>query len=123
MKILLSIKPEFALKIFNGSKRYEYRRTIFKQGEVKTVVVYASDPVKQVIGEFEIGEILYEEPEVLWAKTKNQSGITRNRFLEYFDNKPKGYAIEVKVAQTYDIPIPLKNLMVPRPPQSFRYLW
>jgi len=90
---------------------------------VKTVVVYASDPVKQVIGEFEIGEILYEEPEVLWAKTKNQSGITRNRFLEYFDNKPKGYAIEVKVAQTYDIPIPLKNLMVPRPPQSFRYLW
>lgn len=27
MKVLLSIKPEFADEIFNGTKRYEYRRT------------------------------------------------------------------------------------------------
>jgi len=122
MKVLLSIKPEFALKIFDGSKRYEYRRTIFKRVEVKTVVVYASDPIKKVIGEFDIGDILHEEPQVLWAKTGEQAGITRKRFLEYFADKMKGYAIKVKETRIYDTPVPLNKLMVSWPPQSFMYL-
>lgn len=50
MKVLMSIKPEFADKIFDGSKRYEFRRMIFKQPAVKKVVVYASAPVQMVIG-------------------------------------------------------------------------
>ena len=54
MRVLLSIKPEFALKIFDGSKRYEYRRSIFKRGGVTKIVVYASDPIQKVIGEFKI---------------------------------------------------------------------
>jgi predicted transcriptional regulator len=122
MKVLLSIKPEFALSIFDGSKEYEYRRAIFKRNGVKTVVVYASDPIKKVIGEFEIGEILYEEPQALWAKTGDKAGITKNLFLEYFKNKAKGYAIEVKEARPYVAPIPFNKLMVTRPPQSFMYL-
>jgi len=122
MKVLLSIKPEFALKIFDGSKRYEYRFTIFKGGEVKTVVVYASEPIKQVIGEFEIGEIFHEEPEAVWVKIGDHAGITKKRFLQYFDNKTEGYAIEAKEARTYDTPILLSELMVQWPPQSFAYL-
>ena len=46
MKVLLSIKPEFANKIFEGTKRFEFRKSIFKK-EVKTVVVYASSPLQQ----------------------------------------------------------------------------
>ena len=122
MRVLLSIKPEFALKIFNGSKRYEYRRVIFKREEVKIVVVYASDPIKKVIGEFEIGEIFHEEPQALWAKTADKAGITKSRFLEYFENSEKGYAIKVKEARIYDTPISLSKLMVLCPPQSFMYL-
>ena len=123
MRVLLSIKPEFALKIFDGSKRYEYRRGIFKRGEVTKVIVYASDPIKKVIGEFEIGGILHEEPKALWAKTKDHAGITKKRFLEYFRNKTKGYAIKVKSTRMYDIPLTLNSLMVSSPPQSFMYLW
>jgi len=37
MKILLSIKPEYAEKIFAGTKKYEFRRSIFKNPDVKTV--------------------------------------------------------------------------------------
>lgn len=33
--------------------------------EVTTVVVYASDPVRKVIGEFDIEEILHDEPQAL----------------------------------------------------------
>lgn len=42
MKVLLSIKPEFAEKIFSGEKKFEFRRSIFKDKTVKTVLVYAS---------------------------------------------------------------------------------
>lgn len=122
MKVLLSIKPEFALKIFNGSKRYEYRRTIFKRSEVTTVVVYASKPIKKVIGEFDIGEILHEEPQALWVKTGDHAGITKKKFLEYFRKRTKGYAIKVKETRMYNTPIPLNKLMVLCPPQSFTYL-
>ena len=34
MKVLLSIKPEFADKIFNGTKKYEFRKEIFNGSEV-----------------------------------------------------------------------------------------
>ena len=123
MRVLLSIKPEFALKIFDGTKRYEYRRAIFKRGDVTKVIVYASEPIKKVIGEFEIGDILHEEPQSLWAKTMKHSGITKKRFLDYFTNKTKGYAIEVKSTRIYDTPVPLNSFMVSSPPQSFMYLY
>jgi predicted transcriptional regulator len=122
MRVLLSIKPEFALKIFDGSKKYEYRRAIFKNQEVSRVIVYACDPIKQVIGEFEIEDILHEEPESLWVKTKHHAGISEKRFFNYFTNKSKGYAIKVKATRVYDDPLPLSSFMISSPPQSYMYL-
>jgi len=122
MKVLLSIKPEFALRIFDGSKKYEYRRIIFKRREVETVVVYASDPIKRIIGEFQISEILHEKPDQLWDKTCNHAGITKIKFLEYFKDHAKGYAIGIKKAQKYQTPLSLDDLMLSLPPQSFMYL-
>ena len=122
MRILLSIKPEFALKIFDGSKRYEYRRTIFKNHKVNRVVVYASNPIRRVIGEFEIEDILHDDVQALWTKTKSHAGISKKSFLEYFTNKSKGYAIKVKTIRLYDAPLPLNSLTVSSPPQSFMYL-
>jgi predicted transcriptional regulator len=122
MRVLLSIKPEFALRIFDGSKKYEYRRVIFQRADVKTAIVYASDPIKKVIGEFEIGEILCEQPQALWAKTGDYAGITKERFLGYFEKRGKGYAIRIREARMYDTPIPLSKLTVLSPPQSFAYL-
>ena len=90
MRVLLSIKPEFALKIFDGSKRYEYRRAIFKNQEVSRVIVYASDPIKQIIGEFEIEDILHGDPQSLWVKTRRHAGISKERFFNYFTKKSKG---------------------------------
>jgi predicted transcriptional regulator len=122
MRVLLSIKPEFALKIFYGSKRYEYRRAIFKNQEVSRVIVYASDPIKQIIGEFEIEDILHEEPQLLWMKTKGHAGISKKRFFDYFTNKSKGYAIKIKTTRVYANPLPLSSFTISSPPQSYMYL-
>ena len=68
MKVVLSIKPQFANKIFDGTKKFEFRKAIFKNQNVTSVLVYASSPVQKVIGEFEIGEIFNFDLKTLWDK-------------------------------------------------------
>lgn len=65
MKAILSIKPEYAYKIFSGEKTYELRKKIFKQ-DVTHIIVYASAPVSKVIGEFEVGSLIEASPFTLW---------------------------------------------------------
>ena len=84
MKVLLSIKPKFALLIFDGTKKFEFRKAIFKNTSIKTVVVYASSPMQKVIGEFEIEHIINDDLDNLWRKTKNFAGIEEDYFYEYF---------------------------------------
>ena len=117
MKVLLSIKPEFAEKIFSGEKKYEFRRTIFKNKEVKTVIVYASAPVQKVIGEFEIDRILSSEPSKLWRETKDSSGISEEFFFQYFTAKSTAYAIKVKNVKRYKKPLCIREDFNTAPPQ------
>lgn len=123
MKVLLSIKPEYANKILSGEKRFEFRKAIFKDPNVRTVVIYATKPVGKVIGEFEIESVLSACPETLWHKTKRFSGITRLFFDEYFMGRETAYAIQVKSVQKYHTPLDLKSVLPHNfPPQSFCYL-
>lgn len=123
MKVLLSIKPEYANKILSGEKRFEFRKAIFKDPNVRTVIIYATKPVGKVIGEFEIEAVISARPETLWRKTKKFSGITRLFFDEYFMGRDTGYAIQVKKAHKYQTPLDLKSVLPNNfPPQSFCYL-
>jgi predicted transcriptional regulator len=122
MKVLLSIKPEYANKIFDGSKKFEFRRSIFKESSVKTIVVYASSPVKRIIGEFEIKNILLEDLDILWKKTKKFAGIEKQFFYKYFTEKKAGYAIEIINTKLYKKPVSLQERYNIVPPQSFLYL-
>lgn len=122
MKVLMSIKPEFAEKIFNGTKKFEFRRSIFKNKNVKRVIVYASSPVQKVIGEFEIGAIIDSDLETLWNQTSAYSGISKEYFDSYFDDKKKGFAIKVKKIKKYSKPLCIRKNFKVAPPQSFLYL-
>jgi predicted transcriptional regulator len=122
MKVLLSIKPEFVEKIFSGEKRYEFRRAIFKKPQVSIVVVYASTPIQKVVGEFTISEILYDNVNSLWLRTRRQSGITKDLFLKYFENKNHGFAIGISRVRRYRSPLSLRKDFRMLPPQSYAYL-
>ncbi|UCG71005.1 MAG: ASCH domain-containing protein [Thermoplasmata archaeon] len=122
MKVLLSIKPKYADKIFKGEKRYEYRRVIFKRKDITTVVVYVTAPVSKIVGEFKINEILFDDISSLWQKTKEFGGISEELFHNYFENKEKGYAIHVGETEVYEDPISLRDEYDLNPPQSFAYI-
>ncbi len=124
MKVLLAIKPEFAEKIFNGTKKVEYRRIIFKSDKITSIVVYASFPIQKIIGEFEIDEVLAGSPEHLWSETSKDAGISKLYFDQYFAEKGTGYAIRIKSVKKYRNPLCLKlDFKISHPPQSFQYLF
>ena len=121
MRVLLSIKPEFAERIFTGEKRFEYRKATFKKA-VSTVVVYATQPVGMIIGEFEVGRVLQGAPAEIWEATKSQAGISKDLFLRYFSGRTKGYAIEVREPRKYHDAIDPNTVGSFIAPQSFRYI-
>lgn len=123
MKVLLSIKPEYAEKIFSGLKQFEFRKAVFRNPAVKTVVLYATKPVGKVLGEFDIEEILAETPNTLWSMTSKFAGIPRQFFNEYFRGRQTAYAIRVREARRYDTPLTLGAFLDNGvAPQSFCYI-
>ncbi|ACD52060.1 ASCH domain-containing protein [Clostridium botulinum] len=125
MKVLLSIRPEYVKRIFAGEKKYEYRRSLFKRNDVETIVVYATKPIGKVVGEFQIGDIIEDDPMIIWERTKLYSGIRKKDYMDYFKKRDKGFAISIKNIFMYDTPLELKELNpeIKTAPQSFRYIF
>jgi predicted transcriptional regulator len=122
MKVLLSIKPEFVEKIFDRVKKFEYRKSIFKNKEIDTIVIYATKPVGKIVGEIYIEQIIEKSPKELWELTKEFSGIDEHFYESYFADREKAYAIAIKDVFKYKNPIcPYSEYDNFVPPQSFRY--
>lgn len=122
LKVLLSIKPEYVDEIAKGSKKVEYRKSIFKRSDISTVVVYATKPCGKVVGEFEIEKIIQDHPENLWQKTKEVSAEAKESFDAYFQGRETGYGILIKKYSCYREPRQLKDYGIKAAPQSFCYI-
>ncbi|MGD6731091.1 MAG: hypothetical protein ACPKMZ_08465 [Pleomorphochaeta sp.] len=120
-KMLLSINPEHINNIFIGSKRFEFRKTICKK-DVDTIVFYATNPIKKVVGEANVRNILIDTPEKIWELTSEFSGISKYFFEEYYKNKKNAVAFQIDHVLKYQKPKTLEELGIYRAPQSFQYL-
>lgn len=122
MRVLLSIKPEFAEKILNGTKRYEFRKQNFSKN-VETVVIYATKPVGKIVGEFKLKAVLEGAPEQIWQQTEKFSGIHKSFFDVYYRNCKKAYALQTEDVVRYAEPLEPKDFMADFvAPQSYRYI-
>lgn len=123
MKVLLSIKPEFAARIFDGTKRYEFRKAMYTNQAVRTVVVYATRPVGRIMGEFDVDGVVEATPACLWKETYEHAGISRELFDAYFDGYNRAFAIRVGEVRRYDTPLVpddvIENFTAP---QSYMYV-
>lgn len=122
MKVLLSIKPEYVEKIFNGSKKYEIRKNIFKRKNIKKIIIYSSSPISKIVGEFEIEDIITDDLENIWNIIKNDSGVSIDFFYQYFEDKNKAYAIKIGKIKKYRKPKKLAELNINYAPQSYVYI-
>jgi predicted transcriptional regulator len=119
--ILLSIKPEYVVKIMNHTKLYEFRKKI-PQKSVTRIIIYSSEPEQMIVGEFEVLDIIRLKPTPLWEMTKSSAGITRTKYREYFHGCNVAFAYRIGHVTQYDPPKKLEDYGVDQPPQSFIYL-
>ena len=120
-KILISINPEHVQNIIAGIKKYEYRKIAAKQ-DVSSIIIYETTPIKRIVAEAEIVDVLEMPPEELWEQTKNESGISKVFFDRYFDNRTIAYAYKLGEIKVYDTPKTLMDYGIKAAPQSFVYV-
>lgn len=119
--ILLSIKPEYCKKIFDGSKKYEFRKRL-ANNNVKKIIVYATSPEMKVLGEVEVEGTLSMKKTPLWELTKKQAGISRKKYRLYFEQSTEAHAYILGRTMLYDKPLTLDSIGIKQAPQSFVYL-
>jgi predicted transcriptional regulator len=123
MDVLLSIKPKYVKSIIEGGKRYEFRKTIFRNREIDRIYIYSSSPVKKIVASFEVGEILEDHPIDLWDNVKEYAGIDDQDFFSYFAGKSRAFAIGIRDLREISTPIdPRETVPGFVPPQSYCYL-
>lgn len=108
----------------NGTKKFEFRRKIFKRKNVDTVVVYATKPVGKVVGEFEIKQVISDTPKSLWTMTAQYAGLDKTDFYNYFEGLDEAFAIQISKVTPYKKQLDLNELEDRniKAPQSFIYL-
>lgn len=116
-KIMVSIRPEYAKMIFEGGKRFEYRKSICQ--DATAMVIYATAPVSKVVGEVEIKGIEKGSFEELWDRTKHASGIGRSALEKYFEEHGTCYAYSLGKVRKFSSPRPVSSYGLSRAPQSW----
>jgi len=124
--LLLSIRPEYAEKIFDGTKRVELRRVRPRLQNGDLVILYVSSPVKAVCGAFKVDYVVAGPPGDLWEKVRSRAGITREEFDAYFVGASKAVAIFFSEVFTLSQVITLDALRETLPdfqaPQGYQYV-
>lgn len=124
--LLISIKPIYANLILDGSKTVELRKSLPRIEKETLIVIYASAPMKAIVGVGIVSDVIKDDPKIVWAKYKHSVGINKQTFNDYFKNKSKAVGILLKSIYRLDPEIKLdsirKELPNFSPPQSYKYL-
>lgn len=100
--ILMSIKPKFVEEIMSGQKVFEFRKKICDPTNIEKVYIYSSSPMKKIIGSFEFNTVIEGIPEEIWERCKEGAGISKEYFMEYYQNKEKAYALKIDNLTIFD---------------------
>jgi predicted transcriptional regulator len=122
--VLISIHPNYANLIVNGSKMVEFRR-VWASRPVQLLAIYATTPVQQIVALAQIRRVTVAPRHKLWDLAKAiGGGISRKELFEYLNGKNTGVAIELKEVTPIIGGLDPAKLFGQqfRPPQSFRYL-
>lgn len=77
----------------------------------------------KIIGEFKVEMIIEESPLNLWEATKDFAGISKKKYLTYFQAASKAYALKISEFKEYNTPLEINEFdsTLSFAPQSFCY--
>ncbi len=121
-RVLMPIKPEYAIQILEGRKTFEYRKNKFKRTNVDVIVIYVTSPVMKVLGEVELIDTLEDSPMNIWKETSQSGGINKESYDKYFEGRNKAVAYVLGKVMKYSQEKSLKDYNINYYPQSYVYL-
>ncbi|MCY4665594.1 MAG: ASCH domain-containing protein [Acidimicrobiaceae bacterium] len=124
--VVLSLKPRFAEAILAGDKTVELRRTVPKIVVPTLALLYATTPVRALLGTCVITSVRSAGLAVLWSGDGSMSDLGYHEFQQYFEGVDVGTALTLIQPCAFSQRIPLRDLRAKpkgfRPPQSLAYV-
>lgn len=124
--LLISIRPRFADLILTGVKTVELRRVRPAVERGDRVLLYASSPMRELIGSCSVESVDAGPAADIWSTHGPRTGVNRVEFDHYFDGAARAVAIALRDARRVRKPRTLAELRERLPgfvaPQSFGYL-
>lgn len=122
---VISIKPFYSNKIFNGTKTVELRRRFPQSIAPGTLAyVYSSTPIRGLVGTAEILGVERLAVAELWKRHGKSASIRKAEFDDYFGGLDEGFALKISnprlLKRTISLP-ELRERFGFRAPQSFHY--
>jgi predicted transcriptional regulator len=124
-RLLFSMRPEYAERVFAGKKQVEIRRKFSEKWLGSKVVIYGTQPLGALMGEVTVSGVTPGSPSNIWESFGGRVGCSREEFAEYVGNASQIYAIELNDVTPYLCPLSTNEIakMIDvdelRPPQSF----
>lgn len=112
--VLISIKPEYAQRIWAGTKTIEFRR--IKPKACSRCYVYESG-TGEITGGFDV----WKASLGYWKDHKPCYGIDHDRLMSYSRGR-KIWGLHITRARKFFQPVKMKFFLDGRAPQNFRYL-
>lgn len=120
-QMLLSIKPQYVKEILSGNKKYEFRKFRCRE-EIDTIIIYATSPIKEVVGEVSLIQIIEGDVEHVWNQTCPYGGVQKEDYQEYYKTKDVAIAYQLGEVTQYEKPKKLLDFGLTYVPQSFAYI-
>jgi predicted transcriptional regulator len=124
--LFVSLKPRFAEMILCGDKTVELRRVAPTLAPGALVILYASSPQMQVVGNGRVAALETASPTALWQRHGAECGLSRSEYRAYFAGVGRAVAIVLEDVRRLPEGVPLARLRELwtgfRPPQSWRYI-
>lgn len=124
--VVLSLKPRFAEAILAGVKTVELRRTVPKIVVPTLALLYATTPVRELVGTCIVTSVKTADLATLWRGYGSRSDLRHHEFQQYFDGVDVGTALVLTQPRAFDRRVSLQDLRAKpngfRPPQSFAYV-
>src|SRR5436305_816248 len=95
--LFLSLKPLYAEMLLDGRKTIELRRVKPAANPGSTVLLYASSPIKTLVGQAEVANIWVDAIDKIWTDFGDRTGVSEEQFRSYFAGIDDAVAKSVQI--------------------------
>lgn len=120
--IIISMAPKSAEALFDNPEKNVVFYKVTPANKVLRVIVYATAPVKKVVGEFDLQEIKIAATSTIWKNFSKASVISKKEYDAYYEGKEKAHAMISKKTYKYRNPKDLSDYNMSKGPSGFQYL-